>query len=77
MAGSKPSPPPSPSTLLKAQIIITKAAQELEKAKAKKARAAKSFVEKENKGKNGKGTRKVAVAPVEGKVKTRRSISIS
>ena len=31
----------------------------------------------ENKGKNGKGTRKVAVAPVEGKVKTRRSISIS
>ena len=77
MAESKPSPPPSPSTLLKAQIIITKAAQELEKAKAKKARAAKSFVEKENKGKNGKGTRKVAVDPVEGKVKNRRSISIS
>ena len=75
MAGSKPSPPPSPSTLLKAQIIITKAAQE--KAKAKKARAAKSFIEKENKGKNGKGTQKVAVDPVEGKVKTRRSISIS
>ena len=49
----------------------------LEKAKAKKARAAKSFIEKENKGKNGKGTQKVAVDPVEGKVKTRRSISIS
>ena len=60
MAGS--SPPPSPSTLLKAQIIITKAAQE--KAKAKKARAAKSFVEKENKGKNRKSTRKVAVSPL-------------
>jgi hypothetical protein len=44
------SPPPSPSTLLKAQIVITKAAQG--KAKAKK--VAKSHVEKENKRKNGK-----------------------
>jgi hypothetical protein len=64
MPRTKPAPPPSPSTLLKAQIIVTKAAQE--KAKAKK--AAKSLAEKENKG-------KVAAAPAAGK--TKRTISIS
>ena len=61
---AKASPPPSPSTLLKAQIIVTKAAQE--KAKAKK--AAKSLAEKENKGKSGKSDKgKVAAAPAAGK----------
>ena len=46
---TKVSPPPSPSTLLKAQIMVMKPVQE--KAKAKKAaKAAKSHVEKENKG---------------------------
>ena len=60
---STKAPPPSPSTLLKAQIMVTKAAQE--KAKAKK--AAKSHAEKENKG-------KAAATPAEGKAK--RTISI-
>ena len=72
---TKVSPPPSPSTLLKAQIMVTKAAQE--KAKAKKAaKAAKSHVEKENKGKNVKSDKgKVAAAPAAGKAK--RTITIS
>ena len=66
---TKASPPPSPSTLLKAQIIVTKAAQE-------KAKAAKSHIEKENKGKNGKSDKgKVAAAPAAGKAE--RTISIS
>ena len=66
---TKVSPPPYPSTLLKAQIMVMKAAQE--KAKAKKvAKAAKSHVEKENKGKNMKSDKgKVAAAPDAGKVK--------
>ena len=66
---TKVSPPPSPSTLLKAQIMVMKAAQE--KAKAKKvAKAAKSHIEKENKGKNVKSDKgKVAAAPDAGKVK--------
>ena len=60
------SPPPSPSALLKAQILVTKAAQK--KAKAKK--TTKSKAEKENNGKSVK-----AAAPAEGKA--RRVISIS
>jgi hypothetical protein len=68
---AKTSPPPSPSTLLKAQIIITKAAQEKAKEKAKARKA-----EKENKGKKGKSDKgKVATAFAAGKVK--RTISIS
>jgi len=68
----KASPPPSLSTLIKAQIMVTKAAQG--KAKAKK--AVKSDAEKENKGKQRKSVKgKAATAPTEGKVK--RTISIS
>ncbi|KAM6497403.1 hypothetical protein JOM56_007876 [Amanita muscaria] len=69
---TKASPPPSPSALLKAQVMVTKAAQK--KAKAKK--AAKSDAEKENKGRKAKSAKgKAAAAPAEGKAK--RTISIS
>ncbi len=68
---TKASPPPSSSTLIKAQIMVTKAAQW--KAKAKK--AAKSDAEKENNSNQRKSVKgKVATAPAEGKVK--RTISI-
>ena len=72
---TKASPPPSSSTLLKAQIMVTKAAQE--KAKANKvANAAKYHVKKENKGKNVKSDKgKVAAASAAGKAK--RTIMIS
>ena len=64
--------PPSPSTLLMAQILVTKAAQK--KAKAKK--TTKSKAEKENRGKSVKtGKGDSAAAPAEGK--GRRAISIS
>lgn len=68
---TKASPPPSPFTLIKGQIIVIKAAQR--KAKAKK--AAKSDAEKENSKQRKSAKGKAATAPAEGKAK--RTISIS
>ena len=66
MSRTKASPPPSPSTLLKAQIMVVRAAQK--KAKAKK--ATKSDAEKENKGKKAMPANgKVAPAPAGGQGK--------
>ena len=70
MAGYKLSQPPSPSTLLKAQIIITKAAQEEVTTKAKKAWAA-VVVSSRRRTRRRMGRGLGSPGPVEGKVKAR------
>ena len=73
MAGYKLSQPPSPSTLLKAQIIITKAAQEKATTKAKKAWAATVVVSPtlRRRTRRGMGRGLGSPGPIEGKVKAR------